>query len=95
MERERESAWEYVLYIHQIELLQTNIVAQMNLAFQELYLIVAGIFRKYDLYDGTGMQKRPTLELYETTEADVDLFADYITSGSKPGSKGVRLIIRN
>lgn len=70
-------------------------VAQINLAFQELYLIVAGIFRKYELYDGTGMQKGPTLELYETTEADVDLYADYITPGSRPGSKGVRLTIRN
>ena len=69
--------------------------AQMNLAFQELYLIVAGIFRKYDLYDGTGTQKGPTLELYETEEADVDLYADYVTPGQKIGSKGVRLIIRN
>jgi hypothetical protein len=67
----------------------------MNLAFQELYLIVAGIFRKYELYDGTGTQKGPTLQLYETTEADVDLYADYITPGSRPGSKGLRLIIRN
>jgi len=68
---------------------------QMNLAYQELYLIIAGIFRKYDLFDGTEMQKGPTLQLYETTEEDVDMYADYITPGTKPGSKGVRLIIRN
>jgi hypothetical protein len=59
-----------------------------------LHLITAGIFRKYDLYDGSGMQKGPTLELYETTREDVDMAHDWATPGLKEGSKGVRLMIR-
>jgi hypothetical protein len=67
----------------------------MNLAYQELYLVTASIFRKYDLYDGTGRQKGPTLELYETTREDVDADYDIVTPGIKKGRVGPRVIVRN
>jgi hypothetical protein len=67
----------------------------MNLAYEEMLFLIAGIFRKYDQYDGTGKQKGPTLELYETTSDDIDYVADFTTPGLKPGSKGVRLMVRN
>jgi hypothetical protein len=67
----------------------------MNLAYSELYIILAGIFRRYDLYDGTGKQTTPTLELYKTKrEDDVDMAADITTPYLKDGSFGVRVMVR-
>jgi hypothetical protein len=60
-----------------------------------MLFLLAGIFRKYDRYDGTGTQKGPTLELFETTRDDIDYVADFTTPGLKPGSKGVRLMVRS
>jgi hypothetical protein len=60
-----------------------------------MLLFLAGIFRKYDRYDGTGTQTGPTLELYETTRDDIEYVADFVSPGLKPGSEGVRLIVRN
>lgn len=58
--------------------------------------MLAGIFRKYDVYGGTGEpQKGPTLELFETTrEHDIDMVADFVTVGINPESVGVRVIVR-
>jgi hypothetical protein len=67
---------------------------QINLAYSELYLILAGIFRKYDLYDGTGKQTCPTFELFETGREDVDMAADILIPFPKKGSLGVRLRVR-
>ena len=67
---------------------------QMNLSYAEMYVMIAGIFRKYDLYDRTGKQTGPTLELFETGRGDVDMAADYFTAYLKPGSQGVRVIVR-
>lgn len=66
----------------------------MPLAYSELYTILAGIFRKYDLYDGTGKQSGPTLELYKTGRNDVDMAADYVTPFVRDDSLGVRLMVR-
>ena len=51
----------------------------MNLAYSELSIMLAGIFRKYDAYDGAGKQTGPTLELFETTAEDWVPFADFAT----------------
>ncbi|KAF2843056.1 cytochrome P450 [Patellaria atrata CBS 101060] len=68
----------------------------MNLARQELFTIIAGIFRKYDLYDGTGTQTCPTLELYDTERArDVDMNSDMIIPYPAEGSHGVRVVVRH
>ena len=68
----------------------------MNLAYQELQSMTAGIFRKYDLYDPKkAHQDGPTLELYETGKQDVAMYADYITTCPVPGSKGLQVRIRN
>jgi cytochrome P450 len=68
----------------------------MNLALQELQTLTAGIFRKYDVYKpATREQEGPTLELYETGREDVTMHADYITTCAYPGSKGLRVRIRN
>ncbi|CAK7235054.1 hypothetical protein SBRCBS47491_009159 [Sporothrix bragantina] len=67
----------------------------INLAYQELQTFTAGLFRKYSPYDPTlKQQPGPTLELYDTTLADIQLHADYVTAHPYPGSQGVRVRIR-
>lgn len=67
----------------------------INLAYQELQTFTAGIFRKYDVFDPSrSEQKGPTLELYETTRADISTYADYVTPAAYPGSEGLRVLIR-
>ncbi|KAF4987439.1 hypothetical protein FDECE_15429 [Fusarium decemcellulare] len=67
----------------------------INLAYQELQIFTAGIFRKYSAYDPSkDRQGGPTLELYKTKREDVSIYSDYITFGQYPGSEGLRLIIR-
>lgn len=74
----------------------TRICLGLELAWQELYIIAAGVFRKYDRYDPTAEKKVDhTLELYETTrERDVDMNADSIIIRLGKGSHGVRLRVR-
>ncbi|KAI4867321.1 cytochrome P450 [Hypoxylon rubiginosum] len=68
----------------------------INLAYQELQTFTAGLVRRYDLYDpALKVQNGPTLELYQTTRADVAIYGDFITTGAYPGSQGVRVIIRD
>ncbi|KAI1081198.1 cytochrome P450 [Whalleya microplaca] len=68
----------------------------INLAYQELQTFTAGLFRRYDIYDPTKKEQNgPTLELYQTTRADIATYADYITTVSYEGSQGLRVIIRN
>jgi hypothetical protein len=67
---------------------------QINLAYAKLYLMIAGIFRKYDLYNSSSNQKTPTMELFETTREDVDIAYDILIPFPKKGSRGVRLRVR-
>lgn len=65
-----------------------------KLALQEFNLFTAGVFRKYDLYDGSANQG-PSLALYETTkQRDVECPSDAVVPRAAPGSKGVRLLVR-
>lgn len=67
----------------------------MNLAFTELQCIIAGIFRRYDVYDSSNnRQSGPTLELFETSREDVDMAYDFVTTAVKLESKGVKVIVR-
>ncbi|RDW56497.1 hypothetical protein BP5796_13138 [Coleophoma crateriformis] len=72
----------------------SRICLGMNLANAELYVFIAGIFRRYDLYDGTGKQTVPTLELYETKWEDICMVAEHATAYTRDGSYGVRVMVR-
>lgn len=52
----------------------------MNLAYAEIYLTLAAIFRRFDLH------------LYETTRDDVDVIHDFFNPLARRDSKGVRVI---
>ncbi|KEY73665.1 hypothetical protein S7711_07712 [Stachybotrys chartarum IBT 7711] len=66
----------------------------INLAYQELQTFVAGIFRRYDVYDASKPQQGPTMELFETTMDDIAMFADYVTPSPKPGTQKLRVRLR-
>lgn len=71
----------------------------VNLAYQELQTFTAGIFRKFGRFDPSGDEKagsagEMTLELFETTIEDVQIYSDYVTPRAYPGSQGVRLRVR-
>ena len=64
----------------------------MNFARQSMFIILATIIHKYDLYVG---QKGPTLELYDTTrERDIDVNRDMIIPFPARGSLGLRVKVR-
>jgi len=57
--------------------------------------VLAGLFRKYSVYDGSEKQKGPTLELFDTTrERDVDMVADHVSAAIRSDSLGVRVLVR-
>ncbi|KAI9747366.1 MAG: hypothetical protein M1835_002130, partial [Candelina submexicana] len=60
----------------------TRQCAGLNLAYAELYLVTAAIFRKFDT------------ELYKTTRRDVDLAHDFGVPHAALDSKGVRIIVK-
>ncbi|KAK0625509.1 cytochrome P450 [Bombardia bombarda] len=67
----------------------------MNLARKEMAIVLASLFRKYDLYRGQE-DGGPTLELYDTLRArDIDPNSDKIIPVPARGSKGLRVRIRN
>ena len=70
----------------------SRICLGMNLAYQELYFVLASVFRKYDLYDDTAEEQGPTLQLYDTVrERDIDMVADLAIPSPEVGSEGLRL----
>jgi hypothetical protein len=60
-----------------------------------MYMLLAGLFRRYDVWDKSREQKLLTLELFQTTRDDIDIARDLVTENMKADSQGVRLMIRN
>lgn len=64
----------------------------MNLARKEMAIVLATLFRRFDLYRG---QAGRTLELFDTERArDIDPNSDKIIPVPAKGSKGLRVKIR-
>ena len=68
----------------------------MNLAYQEIYMVLACIFRRYDVWNEAMENKllTPTLELFQTSRDDIDIVRDCVTEYTKSGSKGVWVVVR-
>jgi cytochrome P450 len=62
----------------------------INLAYAEMYLWLAGVFRRYGSPDVRFKTDEGALELFETDRSDVDMWADRFIPVMKPGSKRVR-----
>ena len=54
----------------------------MQLAYAELYIGLATIFRRFDF------------ELYDTDRSAVDFYMDTFVPRPKPGTKGVRVLVK-
>jgi cytochrome P450 len=54
----------------------------INLAYAELYLTLAAVFRQFDL------------ELYETTREDIEVVHDFFNPSARLDSKGVRVLVK-
>ncbi|KAF2182877.1 cytochrome P450 [Zopfia rhizophila CBS 207.26] len=63
----------------------------LNLAWAELYLCTAGVFRLFGSQEVRGASDVGVLELYETDIGDVALVSDMFFPVAKEGSKGVRV----
>lgn len=63
----------------------------MNLAYAELYLGLATVFRRYGSVNVKGEGDVGALELFETTDRDWVIVGDGITPLTVPGSKGIRI----
>lgn len=60
----------------------TRMCVGFNLAYAEITLVLAGLFRNFEF------------SLYETSRKDVDCYSDMVGLEVAPGSKGVRVTVR-
>ncbi len=67
----------------------------MPLAMAELYLCLAGIFRRFGSGHVRGEDDDGVLELFETDVTDVDIIGDLFFPLVKKDSKGIRVRVRN
>ncbi|PLN80209.1 cytochrome P450 [Aspergillus taichungensis] len=65
----------------------------INLAYAELYICVSSIFRRYSGTKEDDSGKEGILNLFETSNDDVDIAADMFLPVVKKESKGIRLIV--
>ncbi len=66
----------------------------MQLAYQEMYIILAGLFGRFD---GPGDEQKKGgewLELYETDRGDVEIVRDIVTENIRDASVGVRVLVK-
>ncbi len=59
----------------------SRICLGMNLAYAEVYMTLASVFRCFEL------------KLYETTNEDIDVLYDFVSGMPRFDSKGVRVVV--
>ena len=67
----------------------------MNLAWLEMQMFLASIFRKYDFSNGSKSKKTPTIELYETSEKDIEVVEEFASPYYAKGTHGVRVLFKD
>ncbi|KIW87158.1 uncharacterized protein Z519_12269 [Cladophialophora bantiana CBS 173.52] len=72
----------------------TRACVGMNLAYAELYLTVAGVFRQYGSREVRFPEDQGFLELYDTSYKDIEIIGDGVTPLYRPDSNGVRIVVR-
>ncbi|KAL7652954.1 hypothetical protein ACMYSQ_007697 [Aspergillus niger] len=66
----------------------------INLAYAELYICVSRIFRLYSCTEDEMSGKGGWLELFETSNEDVEFATDMFIPATRQGSKGVRMLVK-
>jgi cytochrome P450 len=72
----------------------TRMCIGINLAYAELYLALARMFRAYGSKDVRSEGDAGYFELFETTTEDVELAKDVFIPVARDGSKGVRIMVK-
>ena len=67
----------------------------INLAYAELYICLAGMFRRFGSADVQDDEDEGFLELYDTDVSDIAIAVDGFVPLPKNGSKGVRIRVRS
>jgi cytochrome P450 len=67
----------------------------INLAYAELYTVLAALFVKFGSNDVQGKKDKGILELAGTTQEDVEIWGDTFVAMQKPGSIGVRIVVKS
>jgi cytochrome P450 len=67
----------------------------INLAYAELYLTLAHIFRRYGSKDVHGKDDLGYLELFETTSRDIEIVADLFVPRPASDSEGIRIRVKD
>ncbi|KLO81460.1 Uncharacterized protein LW93_8170 [Fusarium fujikuroi] len=65
----------------------------INLAYAELYLTLAALFRVYGMEEVQGKDDVGTLKLFETTAADLVITSDTVVPVMPEDSKGLRVTV--
>ncbi|KLP10100.1 Uncharacterized protein Y057_2578 [Fusarium fujikuroi] len=65
----------------------------INLAYAELYLTLAALFRVYGTEEVQGKDDVGTLKLFETTAADLVITSDTVVPVMPEDSKGLRVTV--
>ena len=63
----------------------------MNLAYAEMYLWLANVFRRFGSKEVRFDDDEGVIELFETTKEDVEIWADRFNPVVRPGSQAVRI----
>jgi cytochrome P450 len=71
----------------------SRICLGMQMAYQEMYVILAGLFGRFGCAGEKG-KGGEWLELYETDRGDVETVRDLVTEGLRDGSVGVRVLVK-
>jgi len=66
----------------------------INLAYAEIYILLAKTFRAYGSTEVRDSDDSGYLELFDTTLYDVSLGKDIFIPAPSPGSKGVRIVVK-
>jgi cytochrome P450 len=72
----------------------SRICIGINLAYAELYLGIARVFRRFGSADVRRDGDEGFLELFETSKDDVDMKKDVVIPLAREGSKGVRVLVK-
>ncbi|GFF63200.1 cytochrome P450 [Aspergillus udagawae] len=67
----------------------------INLAYAELFICISAIFRRYNGTKDGESGKEGILELFKTSDNNVDIAADMFIPSPRKGSNGIRLFIKD
>jgi hypothetical protein len=75
-------------------LLPSTVADYRSMAYRELCIIFACIFREYDQESIATTDNQKTLELFQTNREDLEICADLMASAATAGTHGLQVLVR-